>query len=441
MGLSRLDLSTKVADRLNELAVIIKTRSRAGLNDASQILETVCARFFTELYGWELKNLNIEQSNFPAADLGDVERRIAVQITNQEKGHKITNTAKMAQEHQLSKKFDRLIVFFLLTRKPSLPSGFAQPVNGPFIETWDIADVLKQVKEIADLTALDRAARVLDEELGKISHASEATNEKLPQAFTKTSTGEPGTVFESLRRQAVAKILLQQRLSLEFTCSDVYPRFPRILQFEQKFIHAAWNDKSIHGKAAFDAEKVDIVLPPEVDGAIAAAESTNSSSSEEVEVLRLMLVSGIVDIVNHCKARIGMCLPNVAITMYAGGLYSMIVAALRAQEGAKALRHCEVSSVALRNPFYWPEVEKFYGEKLVSIDVYDPKGKDSVRVHIPAVGEMGEFFSSCGGRDLFSAWDDPGWFSRYLVPQMTIRKILSRGPMIQDFAGFLIGPS
>jgi hypothetical protein len=441
MGLSRLDLSANVADRLNELAAIVKTRSRAGLNDASQILETVCARFFTALHGWELKNLNIEQSNFPAADLGDVERRIAVQITNQEKGSKITNTAKMAQEHQLDKTFDRLIVFFLLARKPSLPSDFAQPINGPIIETWDIADVLKQVKEIESLSVLTRAARVLDEELGKISHALDATNEHHVRPFAKTSTGKFGADFEGLRKQTVAKRLLQQRLCLEFTCSDVYPNLQRIRQFEKNFIFTTWNDTSVRENVAFDAEKVDVVLPPGIDSAIAAAETIFGSSTERIEVLRLVLVSGIVDIVNHCKARVGRCLPNVAITMFAGGLFSMIVAELRAQAGAKALRHCKVSTVALCNPFYWPEVETFYGEKLVSIDVYDPKSEDYVRVHIPADGEMGDFFSVSGRRDRFSAWDDPGWCSRYLVPQMTIRKVLSGGPMIEDFAGFLIGPA
>lgn len=90
MSLPRLNHATHIADRLNELAAIVKTRSRASLTDASHILETNAKRFFNALYGWSLANLNTEQANYPAADLGDKARRIAIQITVQDSPDKIT---------------------------------------------------------------------------------------------------------------------------------------------------------------------------------------------------------------------------------------------------------------------------------------------------------------------------------------------------------------
>ena len=67
MSLPRLEHATHIADQLNELAAVVKTRSRASLTDASHILETIAERFFNALYGWELVNLNTGQANYPAA--------------------------------------------------------------------------------------------------------------------------------------------------------------------------------------------------------------------------------------------------------------------------------------------------------------------------------------------------------------------------------------
>jgi len=168
MNLPRLDKATQISDRLNLLAAIVKTRSRASLTDANRILETVSARFFNALFGWDLVNLNTSQANYPAADLGDRQRRIAIQVTNEDGSDKIKHTTAKAIEHGLGTDFDRLIVFFLLPRKPGFPKTFIQPPNGPMIETCDLADLSKQLLEVSDIDVLAQAAAVLDEEMGKI---------------------------------------------------------------------------------------------------------------------------------------------------------------------------------------------------------------------------------------------------------------------------------
>jgi len=76
MSLPRLDHATHITDQLNLLAAMVKTRSRASLTDANRLLETIATRFFNALFGWDLVNLNTEQANYPAADLGDRGRRI-----------------------------------------------------------------------------------------------------------------------------------------------------------------------------------------------------------------------------------------------------------------------------------------------------------------------------------------------------------------------------
>ena len=169
MSLPRLNHATQIADQLNELAAKVKTRSRASLTDANHILETIATRFFNALFGWDLTNLNTERANYPAADLGDRGRRIAIQVTNEDGSDKIKRTTAKAITHGLGTDFDRLIVFFLLPKKPGIPKQFTQPPAGPTIETWDIPDLLKQMQDMTDLEALAQAATVLNEEMGRIT--------------------------------------------------------------------------------------------------------------------------------------------------------------------------------------------------------------------------------------------------------------------------------
>lgn len=168
MPIERGNLATLNSDLLTVLGAMIKTRSRVGLTDANHVLEHISARFFNAIHGWDLKNLNANQLNYPAADLGDEKRRIAVQVTNQASSRKIVDTRKKAEKHKLNKYFDRLIIFFLLPQKPSTPKKFTQLKDGPKIETWDIADVLK-VMLSSNLGALRKAAQVLEEEMNCVS--------------------------------------------------------------------------------------------------------------------------------------------------------------------------------------------------------------------------------------------------------------------------------
>jgi len=169
MSLPRLEKTTHISDRLNELASVVKTRSRSSLTDANRILETITARFFNALFGWELVNLNAEQANYQAVDLGDRHKRIAIQVTNEDSSDKISQTAIKANSRKLNSEFDRLIIFFLLSKKPGFPKTFTPLPDCPEIETWDISDILKQIQELPDLTQLARAAQVLDEEMGKVT--------------------------------------------------------------------------------------------------------------------------------------------------------------------------------------------------------------------------------------------------------------------------------
>lgn len=167
MSLPRPRNINRIKHRLAELSVALKAGARANLNDDCRVLETICARIFNALFGLNLTNLNLAQPNFPAADLGDRDKRVAFQITVESSADKISGTAAKAAEHNLANDFDTLTIFFLLEKKPALPKRFTQPPKAPRIDTWDIADLLKQIESIDDLKAIEAAANILDEEMDR----------------------------------------------------------------------------------------------------------------------------------------------------------------------------------------------------------------------------------------------------------------------------------
>ena len=168
MAFPRSHYATNISDRLSELALKVKVRSRANLTDANNVIEPIICRLFNALFGWQLVNLNSSRSNYPAIDLGDRFRKIAVQVTNEEGSGKIAQTVLSAEEHGLKADFQSIIIFFLLQRKPGFPKNFVQPGSGPTIEVWDITDVLRRAHELDNLEMLRQASAVLDEELQSI---------------------------------------------------------------------------------------------------------------------------------------------------------------------------------------------------------------------------------------------------------------------------------
>ena len=187
MCIPRLDVATYISDKLNVFAAVVKTRSRANLTDANNILEHITARFLNALFGWNLRNLNLATMNYPAADLGDTEAKIAVQVTNMESSEKIRSTVSRARKYKLGTSYKRLIIFFLLPRRPRFPQGLRLP-SVLKVEAWDLADLLKEMEGMK-LSALEKAANVLKEELPEELNKIDRGKPKLLARFQEDDGG------------------------------------------------------------------------------------------------------------------------------------------------------------------------------------------------------------------------------------------------------------
>lgn len=140
---------SRTQNRIRELMSIFVTQMQASTsqNDTyvNQLAENVLLPLFKIAYGWDrLRNLNEnERRNYPAIDLADDEKRVAIQVTVTPDSDKIKDTLTMFITHKLYEKYDRLIVYILTQKQRNYSGhGFAEIADGKlnFNKDEDILD-------------------------------------------------------------------------------------------------------------------------------------------------------------------------------------------------------------------------------------------------------------------------------------------------------------
>ena len=99
-----------------------------------------------------LKNMNLEEPNFPAIDLGDDKKKLAVQVTSTGTREKVRHTLTEFFENGLEKRFRRLIVVVVgraerFKTAPTVPGDFDfQPKR----DIWDLAGLLREIRSLPE---------------------------------------------------------------------------------------------------------------------------------------------------------------------------------------------------------------------------------------------------------------------------------------------------
>jgi len=180
--------------RISLMETCLKWHSGRGENDACKTAEDVVARFLAALFGWSLVNLNTIKKNYPAADLGDFTKRIAVQVTVNGTPDKIRNTHTRATKHNLGADFDSLIILFLLAKAPMTPTASRNftPCTRPKIECWARPELDAQLDSLPTEQLRD-VLKVLETEMSAISAVLQPVLELRP---TNISYLTLGTLFK-----------------------------------------------------------------------------------------------------------------------------------------------------------------------------------------------------------------------------------------------------
>jgi len=114
-----------------------------GQFDINKIVEDVYMHILNDVYGWDLKNANLLQENFPAIDLIDEESMIVIQITSTTDATKLRNTVekfeKLDDEYNI---YD--LKMFYIKEKPKFSKSILEDFED--VELLGIKDILQEVK-------------------------------------------------------------------------------------------------------------------------------------------------------------------------------------------------------------------------------------------------------------------------------------------------------
>lgn len=145
----------EITSRLAWIKGKVELLDSLNLYDINIHSETFFCGLLNVVFGYNLKNLNQTETNFPSIDLADESTGIAIQVTSQKDSSKIQNSLNKFFEHGFEKKFQRLIILIIGTKSQytrifRVKEGFSFSKDN---DIWDMSSLIREIekKETAEL--------------------------------------------------------------------------------------------------------------------------------------------------------------------------------------------------------------------------------------------------------------------------------------------------
>jgi len=145
---------TIITEALSHIANKVNLHNHLNLQDINILLENFFRDILNIIYkDRDFKNLNAEESNFTAIDLGDDKKELAIQITSTTAIKKVRNTIEKYKEEYGYKK---LIMLYIKMDKPSRTIGINIEAHDKIeIEEWSIKDLCAKISDLEDEDILE----------------------------------------------------------------------------------------------------------------------------------------------------------------------------------------------------------------------------------------------------------------------------------------------
>ena len=150
-----------IIERLTFLRMKVSLSNPLNLTDINIVSENFYRDFFNLLYGYDLLNINIVETNAAAIDLGDEKKKIAFQITATPDLSKTKKTVTSFTKKELYKKYDRLIILNITEKTNHRDKTVSHTLDYSLDTDDDIWDISDLIKDINDLQ-IDRLKEIYD---------------------------------------------------------------------------------------------------------------------------------------------------------------------------------------------------------------------------------------------------------------------------------------
>lgn len=144
--------------KISQCFSIIKTNIEYdninGYYNIDRKMEDIVAKLLELVYGYKLKNTNDIYPNYPAIDLADDERKIAVQVTADNSIEKINRTFEtfINSKEKLTSKYNRIIFFMTKGKLQKYDERKIRSNGIKFNKNTDILEYSDIMREIAEYT-------------------------------------------------------------------------------------------------------------------------------------------------------------------------------------------------------------------------------------------------------------------------------------------------
>jgi hypothetical protein len=180
--LKRKMLLEYIGIHLAHVKATVATLNAVHFYDINVVAEDFFAHLLNAVYGYSLVNLNHDDLNKAAIDLGDSSARIAVQVTSQRNKAKVQKTLDKFSEHGLADDYDTLKVFIIGDRTGDYPT-LQVPTGVSFSGSGDVIDIDGLMKDISglDTEELTHIATVIRREVSNAAAAHTEIGSKLDE--------------------------------------------------------------------------------------------------------------------------------------------------------------------------------------------------------------------------------------------------------------------
>ena len=176
---------------LSVIRALIKNNRTVYLTDVNKRAEDFYREVLNVVEGLKLLNINIEEPNATAIDLGDKDARIAIQVTSTREIAKIRSTFDKFVSKELYKLYDKLIVLNINDAGVHRAVSFDDASGFKFVfadDLWDMDTVVQRL-ENCDIDALERLVDYLRDHV-RPAAGSTLPNEELTVLALIEALGE-----------------------------------------------------------------------------------------------------------------------------------------------------------------------------------------------------------------------------------------------------------
>lgn len=158
-----------IIDEFATIAEKISMRNRLGLFDLTVHAETYFCKVLNIICGWNLTNLNVDRSNEPGLDLGDITAKVGVQVTSSATSQKVNDTLGALTQEQKDLYTSKIVVLVLGKKQSSYTIDRKLVGSLPFAEKniWDLNTLARKALRL-DIDDLQRLHAYINQEAVRV---------------------------------------------------------------------------------------------------------------------------------------------------------------------------------------------------------------------------------------------------------------------------------